>query len=180
MNNEYINQIAKAAQEKFEMAKNLILQEMQVAMDKIDNPENDLSKVLADFIGLAIGMDEPCCGDCECDCEECEEEPEMIWINEDAIDWDKPMREICIVIQEDEEGNPIVAFGRDEEVAEAEVPALLGKAIVESLYNDSACNELFTKDEVDALIGDALMKATLKMLIKGMANAVCHKGGEDE
>ena len=73
MNNDYVNKIAKVAQEKFEEAKNLILQEMQVALAKADecsDNEESLAKIIADFIGLTTADEEECCVDC--DCEECD------------------------------------------------------------------------------------------------------------
>ena len=107
MNKEQMNKIVKAAQEKFDEAKNLILQEMQVALDEADrgnvSTDDAIDKIIDNFITTATAQltinDED--GDSEDD--------EISWINEDAIDFDKDYNEIGILIQKDEDGGRKVA-----------------------------------------------------------------------
>lgn len=181
MNNDYVNKIAKVAQERFEEAKNLILQEMQVALAKADecsDNEESLAKIIADFIGLTTADEEEYCvdRDCEecranyCGCEDCIED-EIEWINQEAIDFEKDYYEIGILLQKDDKGEWNTALEFDKEIERAELPALMSKAIVGSLYDENV-SKVFTKDEVSAEVGGAMIEAVLNLLAGGIKKII--------
>ena len=173
--NEYINRIANVAREKFEEAKNLIIEEMQVAMDEAEKnagSEDSIGKIISDFMSHRLSFcDEDCGCDCECDCDRCEEE-DLAWINEDAIDFDEDYQEINLLIQRDEKGELKVAVGYDEEIDSDELPAIFGKAIVESICGDEVVGEALDKKEVDSIIGNALIKAVVDMALQAIKNTL--------
>lgn len=189
MKNEYVNRIAKVAQEKFDEAKNLILQEMQVALDKADRCGSDdsVAKIISDFMNQTLGMSDcDCCCDCDCECE-CPEnmadlldEEGIAWINEDAIDFDEDYREIGILMQKDADGELKIAMEYDEEINVNELPALLSKAIVETIYSDEAISDVLDKKDVDNEIGTAMAKAIVKLAFLGIDKVLDEKGGEGE
>lgn len=179
MNNNYINQIAAAAQKKFEEAKNLIIQEMQVAMDMADECADECSaaQVVADFINQVFGVDnsdcEPecgmeCCGECACD----DEEDGIAWINEDEIDFDKDYKEIGILYQKDEDGELKVALEYDADIENDELPALLGKAIVEVICAETELEEVLSKEDVNSVIGECLINAVTKLMLVAINNTI--------
>ena len=190
MKNEYVNRIAKVAQEKFEEAKNLILQEMQVALDKVDESagdEDSVGSIIADFL-MSLDTQEDDC-DCECDCLRCEavgvlsnivdDDEGIAWINEDAIDFDEDYQVIGILMQKDADGELKVAIEYDEEIDVNSLPALLSKAIVEALYSDGALAVVFDKKDVDNEIGNAMMKVMLNLLLKGVDKILTEEGGDN-
>lgn len=190
MKNEYVNRIAKVAQEKFEEAKNLILQEMQVALDKVDESagdEDSVGSIIADFLMSLDAQEDDC--DCECDCPRCEavgvlsnivdDDEGIAWINEDAIDFDEDYQVIGILMQKDADGELKVAIEYDEEIDVNSLPALLSKAIVEALYSDGALAVVFDKKDVDNEIGNAMMKVMLNLLLKGADKILTEEGGDN-
>lgn len=189
MKNEYVNRIAKVAQEKFDEAKNLILQEMQVALDKADRCGSDdsVAKIISDFMNQTLGMSDCDCGcDCDCECERPEsmadllDEEGIAWINEDAIDFDEDYQVIGILMQKDADGELKIAMEYDEEINVNELPALLSKAIVETIYSDEAISDVLDKEDVDNEIGTAMTKAIVKLAFLGIDKVLDEKGGEDE
>ena len=71
MKNTFMNQIAKLAAEKFETAKNLILEEMQDAMNEVDKHASDekaCEDIVSAFMNAIFGDEDEC--DCDCCCDE--------------------------------------------------------------------------------------------------------------
>lgn len=190
MKNDFINQLAKAAQERFEEAKNLILQEMQVALDNIDanaDDEDSVSSIIADFLMSLDAQEDDC--DCECDCPCCEaagvlsnivdDDEGIAWINEDAIDFDDDYQVIGILMQKDADGELKIAIEYDEEIDVNSLPALLSKAIVEAVYSEEPIADVFDKKDVDSEIGNAMMKVMLNLLLKGVDKILTEEGGDN-
>lgn len=166
MNKEQMNKIVKAAQEQFDVAKNLILQEMQVALDEADKKEcndDEIDKIIDNFIATATAQlnikdedDDP-------------EDDEISWINEDAIDFDKEYNEIGILIQKDEDGGRKVAVEYDSELSYDEVYTLLAMSMAEVLYDTGDYAGAVSKEEIcDAIVGgvtNAIIKLAAKKVI---------------
>lgn len=185
MNYNYINELAAAAQKKFEEAKNLILQEFEVALGKAEECDDvgSAGKVVAEFINQVFGMDEPecepecgmgCCGEC---CDDCEEE-DIAWVNVDAIDFEKDYKEIGILIQGPKDDAKI-AIEYDADMDPNSLPALMAKALTEMIWNDEAIQSAISKEEVESIIDDAIVKAILKILFKGVDNIISEAGDEE-
>lgn len=167
MNKEQMNKIVKAAQEKFDEAKNLILQEMQVALDEAEHgnvsTDDAIDKIIDNFITTAtaqVTINDEDGGS---------EDDEISWINEDAIDFDKEYNEIGILIQKDEDGNRKVAVEYDSELSYDELYALLAMSMAEVLYDTGDYAGAVTKEEIcDAIVGgvtNAIIKLAAKKVI---------------
>ena len=167
MNKEQMNKIVKAAQEKFDEAKNLILQEMQVALDEADHgnvcTDDEIDKIIDHFITTATAQltinDE----------DDDSEDDEISWINEDAIDFDKDYNEVGILIQKDEDGDRKLAVEYDSELSHDEVYALLAMSMAEVLYDTGDYAGTVSKEEIcDAIVGgatNAIIKLAAKKVI---------------
>lgn len=188
MNYNYINELAAAAQKKFEEAKNLILQEFEVALGKAEECDDvgSAGKVVAEFINQVFGMDEPecepmcdceCCGDCDCAFNE--EDEDLCWVNHDVIDWDKDYKLVDILVQKSEDGSDNIAVAFDESIDPNAVHALMAKAMTEMIWNDEQIQSAISKEEVESIIDDAIVKALLKILFKGMENIISGAGDEE-
>lgn len=167
MNKEQMNKIVKAAQEKFDEAKNLILQEMQVALDEAEHgnvsTDNEINKIIDNFITTATakltinGEDDS------------SEDDEISWINEDAIDFDKDYNEIGILIQKDEDGGRKITIEYDSELSYDELYTLLAMSMAEVLYDTGDYAGAVTKEEIcDAIVGgvtNAIIKLAAKKVI---------------
>lgn len=167
MNKEQMNKIVKAAQEKFDEAKNLILQEMQVTLDEAEHgnvsTDNEINKIIDNFITTATakltinGEDDS------------SEDDEISWINEDAIDFDKDYNEIGILIQKDEDGGRKITIEYDSELSYDELYTLLAMSMAEVLYDTGDYAGAVTKEEIcDAIVGgvtNAIIKLAAKKVI---------------
>lgn len=173
MKNDYINQIAAEAQKKFEKAKDLILQEMLVAMNKAESEGDDAGSAVAEFIDMLYGVEKP---NEECECDTCKykdvscdcafnivEDENIAWINEDLIDFEKDYHEIGVLIQKDDNNEFKIALEYDGDMDECEIPVLLSKAIVEAVYGIAGIDDVFDKEEIGKEIGDALAKAIVNL-----------------
>ena len=172
MNYNYINELAAAAQKKFEEAKNLILQEFEVALGKAEECDDvgSAGKVVAEFINQVF----ECCGEC---CDDCEEE-DIAWVNVDAIDFEKDYKEIGILIQGAKDDVKI-AIEYDADMDSNSLPALMAKAMTEMIWNDEAIQSAISKKEVESIIDDAIVKALLKIMFKGVDNIISGAGDEE-
>lgn len=161
MDKEQMNKIVKAAQEQFDVAKNLILQEMQVALDEADHgnvcTDDELEKILDKFITTTTAQ----FGDDEYDGDQ--EDEGITWINEDAIDFDKDYNECGILLQKHDDGSSSVALEFDSEMTHEDVCALLIEALAEVLYDAVDYNDAIEKDDLDVAIAEGITNAIIKL-----------------
>lgn len=168
MKNEYMNKIAKEAQEKFELAKQLILEEMQDAMNEIDQcgNERECQRVLEAF---AEEYEDCCC------CQKC--------MGDEDVDLDSDYREISVLVDGDN-----VAIEFDHDLDEQFVVANLRKALckviwagIDARQDDEVLSEKEITDVIEDHIDDALITLTMKVIENAITNAIEKKiGGDDD
>lgn len=160
MDKEQMNKIVKAAQEQFDVAKNLILQEMQVALDEAEKKEcsdEELESIINKFITTTTAQ----FGDDEYDGDQ--EDEGITWINEDAIDFDKDYNECGILLQKYDDGSSNVALEFDSEMTHEDVYTLLIEALTEVLYDTGDYKGVIEKDELDTAIAEGVANAIIKL-----------------
>lgn len=160
MDKEQMNKIVKAAQEQFDVAKNLILQEMQVALDeaeKKDCSDDELESIINKFITTTVLQ----CGDNEYDGDQ--EDEDITWINEDAIDFDKDYNECGVLLQKYDDGSSSVALEFDSEMTHEDVYTLLIEALAEVLYDTGDYKGVIDVDELDVAIAEGVTNAIIKL-----------------
>jgi len=186
MSKDYINKLAAEAQKKFEEAKNLILQEFEVAINKAEEAaeETAAAKAISDFVQQLFDSEETepeckcdLCGECDCSCDE--EDDELTWINHDLIDFNEDYKLIDILIQEGADGEMKIAVAHDRDMDQNIVPVFMSKAIVETIWEDENIRNGVSKEELNEIFEDGLLKSLLKLLFKGMSNIIA-KAGEEE
>lgn len=164
MKKEYAEKIVKAAQEKFEIAKNIILEEMQDVLNAVDeHMEDDLicESIVNAFANVTVGINEDECCEEGCDecCEECcgeccEDCGDMMLINPDAVDFDEDYREVSLLFKDfTSDGRGVdVAIECDADIDIEAIPALCGKAIGEALYAVYGEESSIKKCEVEEIV----------------------------
>lgn len=166
MNKEQMNKIVKAAQEQFEVAKNLILQEMQVALDEADHEncsENELESIINKFTTTTTFQ---ICDDEESGKDAVADDEDIAWINEDAIDFDKDYNEIGILIQNCEDGSKKIAIEYDSEMEHDEVYAMLAAAMTEVLYCTGNYKGVVDKCEISSAFVEGVRNAIVELAAK--------------
>ena len=170
MKNEYMNKIAKEAQEKFELAKQLILEEMQDAMNEIDqcSDECECQRILEAF---ADEYEDCCC------CQKC--------MGDEDVDWDSDYREISVLVDGDN-----VAIEFDNDLDEQFVVANLRKALCKVIWagvdarqdNDGkVLSEKEISDVIEDHIDNALIALSMKAIENAIVNVIEKKiGGDDD
>lgn len=168
MKNEYMNKIAKEAQEKFELAKQLILEEMKDAMNEIDqcSNERECQRVLEAF---AEEYQDCCC---------CQKR-----IGDEDVDLDSDYREISVLVDGDN-----VAIEYDDDLDEPFVVANLRKALckmvwmgVDARQGGEMLSEKEITDVIEDHIDNAIIALTMKVVGYAIANAIEKKiGGDDD
>lgn len=178
MKKEYMNKIALLAMKRFEEIKNSILEDMEDALNEIENAQDDEKKcanVVADFLNAILGADEgaECDGDCEC-CEACCDKDVEV-INFDAIADADDYREVSVMFKEIDPSqgkDTEVAVEFDSDLDMAMLPAVFGKAISEVLYADFGKSGAITKEEIDDIVVQALVDVLFDVTEKAILNAV--------
>jgi len=191
MKREFLNEVAKIAAEKFNEAKELILDEMRDALnsaERCDGSDKSLENVLECFRDHVLcnqHMDCDCCMDCEdeccdsCNADNCPmgdiEGDEIVEVNTEAIDLEEDYRDICVMFgnyDTDNIDDTEVAILYDSDIPAEDIATLLIKAIVELLWNEIKEDGYLTKEEIKIAIGTSLMKGLGALAIHKVMNIV--------
>lgn len=154
MKNEFMNEIAKIAQEKFEIAKQLILEEMQDTMNDVEGCESDCE--CRNIIDAFRDEYE----ECAC-CQKCAGE----------VNLDSDYREISVLVDGEN-----VAVEYDDDLEDGDVIMKLVKAIVtvigagvDERQKDAG---LISRKEIEHIIIDAFESALAEMSMTVIMNAM--------
>lgn len=184
MKKEFLNEVAKIAAEKFNEAKELILAEMQntlASAERCDGTDNSLENILECFRDHVLcdqHLDCECCQEESC-CENCPmadiEGDEIVEVNTDAIDKLDDYREVCLMFGNYDTNNiddTEVALVYDGDIPAEDIATLMGKAIVELLWNEVKEDDSLTKDQIKIAIGASLMEGITALAIRKIMNSV--------
>lgn len=168
MKNEYMNKIAKEAQEKFELAKQLILEEMKDAMNEIDqcSDERECQRVLEAF---AEEYQDCCC---------CQKR-----IGDEDVDLDSDYREISVLVDGDN-----VAIEYDDDLDEQFVVTNLRKALCKVVWmgvDARQVGEVLSEKEITDVIEEHIDNTIIALIMKTIENAITNVvekeiGGDDD
>lgn len=177
MESKRMNRIVKFATDKFTEVKDLILQESELALNAAEDEECDIEEIIAELEERIMNAICNSMGDEETGAYEDESEnkdksaldAELKWFNEDGIDWGEDYKAATVVMQLDEKGDRHYAVAYEEGCDEAEVPAILGKGIVEALHGIlNPKREVLKKRTIDMIIGDMMQEAMSNLMMEAL------------